>query len=141
MLFQDSYGFMWIGTNNGMLRYDGYNFRVFQPELNDSTALRGPRVVSIAEDHTHRMWVGTVDHGLHFFDRDRESFHQICLREETGSCAGDISVYALTAVHDTLWVGTDRGLIKYLLHDTTAQALYTHTSHETSLSHPFVRTL
>ncbi|MDX1477542.1 MAG: histidine kinase [Saprospiraceae bacterium] len=141
VLFQDSYGFMWIGTNNGMLRYDGYNFRVFQPELNDSTALRGPRVVSIAEDHTHRMWVGTVDHGLHFFDRDRESFHQVCLREETGSCDGDISVYALSAVHDTLWVGTDRGLVKYLLNDTTAQALFTHTSDKTSLSHPFVRTM
>src|SRR4051812_29154592 len=54
-IFRDHYGFMWIGTYNGLNRYDGTTFTVFENRWGDSSSLVNNHVTSIAEDHSNRI--------------------------------------------------------------------------------------
>lgn len=56
---QDSKGFMWFGTFDGLNRYDGYSFKVFRNRLGDSATLIDNRVTSVCEDGHNNIWVGT----------------------------------------------------------------------------------
>lgn len=56
---QDKVGFLWIGTANGLNRYDGYAFRQFFPKRNDSTSLSDGIVSVLFTDRKHQLWVGT----------------------------------------------------------------------------------
>ena len=56
-LFQDTRGFVWIGTAYGLNRYDGYRFRTFYSDPNDSTTLRNNYVDQIWEDNEGKLWL------------------------------------------------------------------------------------
>jgi signal transduction histidine kinase/ligand-binding sensor domain-containing protein/DNA-binding response OmpR family regulator len=58
-IYQDRYGFIWVGTYDGLNRYDGYSFKVFRHRLNDTSTLINNRVAAIAEDQENRLWIGT----------------------------------------------------------------------------------
>lgn len=66
-LLQDNYGFMWMGTYDGLNRYDGYGFKIFRNKWQDSTSLINNHVVAIKENDAHSIWVGTLK-GLSIFD-------------------------------------------------------------------------
>jgi signal transduction histidine kinase/ligand-binding sensor domain-containing protein/DNA-binding response OmpR family regulator len=72
--FQDSRGFLWFGTAEGLNRYDGYGFKVFRHVLNDSTSLGSNDILTIAEDATGNIWVGTRTRGLSILDRNTLKF-------------------------------------------------------------------
>ncbi|HWB91377.1 MAG TPA: two-component regulator propeller domain-containing protein, partial [Puia sp.] len=55
---QDHNGFLWIGTYDGLNRYDGYGFKVFHNIIGDSTSLSINTVYTIEEDQNRRIWVG-----------------------------------------------------------------------------------
>ena len=57
-IFQDHDGFMWIGTYDGLNRFDGYGCKVFRNIIGDSTSLRSNNVNCISEDANHNIWVG-----------------------------------------------------------------------------------
>ena len=56
-IFQDSKGFVWIATSYGLNRYDGYRFRTFYSDANDTTTLRNNYVNDIWEDYAGRLWL------------------------------------------------------------------------------------
>lgn len=70
---QDSRGFMWFGTDNGLCRFDGYTFKVFQTSAEDSTGLGSNYIYSLLEDSQRNFWIGT-DEGLFLYDPEEESF-------------------------------------------------------------------
>ena len=74
-LFQDRYGFIWVGCDEGLLRYDGQSFRVFRPPA-DSVSGTGTNfnVSSIIQDSSGRFWIGTFGSGLFTLDPRSESF-------------------------------------------------------------------
>ena len=74
-MIQDHLGFLWIGTQKGLVRYDGHDMVVYQPDPEDSTSLYGKHITALHEDHLGNLWVGTMD-GLNYFDRATESFAQ-----------------------------------------------------------------
>ena len=59
-IYQDSYGYMWIGTINGLQRYDGNRFVNYMADLNDPEALHSSWVSTIFEDSKHRFWIGAM---------------------------------------------------------------------------------
>ena len=65
---------MWIGTYDGLNRYDGYSFKVFRKEIGKENMLGTNLVSSITEDHEGNLWIGTDDDGIYYFDRDKETF-------------------------------------------------------------------
>ncbi|MCP4658373.1 MAG: hypothetical protein GY856_23410, partial [bacterium] len=70
---QDRHGFLWLATRNGLNRYDGYRFRVFQHDPQDPTSLSHNVVEELWVDRRGELWVGTLD-GLNRFDRAEERF-------------------------------------------------------------------
>jgi len=70
---QDSAGFLWIGTQDGLVRYDGYEMKVFRSNPEDSTSLSDNFITALSIDHEGDLWVGTRN-GLNYYDREKNGF-------------------------------------------------------------------
>src|SRR5215831_15604179 len=58
-LIQDERGFIWLGTPDGLNRFDGDNFFIYKKKQNDSTSLSSNEISALAEDSSHRIWIAT----------------------------------------------------------------------------------
>jgi signal transduction histidine kinase/ligand-binding sensor domain-containing protein/DNA-binding response OmpR family regulator len=67
-LFQDKKGLIWIGSRDGLTRYDGYEFKVYKNEASLNTSVSNSDIISIYEDGLGNLWLGTAN-GLFIFDR------------------------------------------------------------------------
>ena len=98
-LAQDTLGFLWVGTIDGLNRYDGTDFEVFRPAPFDTTTLRDTGIADLALTPEGTLWVATFDGGLHRYDPRRERFAQV---PEVGDDTESLSVGPSGA----LWVAT-----------------------------------
>jgi signal transduction histidine kinase/ligand-binding sensor domain-containing protein len=73
-VLQDHEGFVWLGTQDGLNRFDGYAFKVFRQDPRDSLSISDNYVNCVFEDSRGRLWVGTYNGGMNFYDRDRDAF-------------------------------------------------------------------
>lgn len=119
-LLQDSKGYIWVGTWNGLNRYDGYHVDVFYPELYDSTSISNREITALLESSDKRIWIGTSN-GLNVYNPKTNSFKKyefsnriLSLHEDE---AGNIwigtwedGVYCLnpTTGHKTHYLGTSK---------------------------------
>jgi ligand-binding sensor domain-containing protein len=105
-IFQDSRGFLWIGTQNGLNRYDGYTFKIFKHDPQDSTTISNNIIWKIFEDCSQNLWIGTAN-GLNKFDHATETFVRY-LHDANDSHS--LSDGIVKAIHEdrtgTLWIGT-----------------------------------
>ena len=67
-IIQDSKGFMWFGTQDGLNKYDGYDFTVFKPDPDIPTSLSHNQISFLYEDRNGMIWIGTTGGGLNRFD-------------------------------------------------------------------------
>lgn len=112
-IHQDSNGFMWFGTRNGLNRYDGYSFDVFTTKPNDTTSISDNHILSIAEDNSNNLWLGT-NSGINKLDlaTNKFKYYSSDIIGEKG--ISNISIYSLLFDNDNrLWVGTQNGLFLY----------------------------
>lgn len=72
-IFQDSRGFLWIGTQGGLNRYDGYSFKTYSPQGYNKNSISSNFITSIAEDKQGNLWVGTKN-GLNKFIFNEDKF-------------------------------------------------------------------
>ena len=72
-IFQDHLGFLWFGTNNGLVKYDGYKMTVYKEDIDDTTIFLGGYVYRFCEEENNNFWVGHSK-GLSLFDRTNEKF-------------------------------------------------------------------
>lgn len=114
-ILQDSEGFMWFGTIDGLNRYDGYNFEIYRPVLNDSTSISNNRINSMVEDTKGNLWIGTSN-GLNVFDKKLERFYRIPLHNQSskyvdqGEIINDVFFDAKTSL---IWIATKNGIVKF----------------------------
>ena len=73
---QDSEGFMWFGTNDGLTRYDGRNCKVFHHRPDDSTSLPDSRISGLSADAGGRLWVSTLN-GICYLNPDTRRFQRV----------------------------------------------------------------
>ncbi len=100
---QDREGFIWIVTQQGLNRFDGNQFRRFYFHPRDTLTLSSNVLKALAEDETGRLWIGTKNAGLVYFDKESESFHRL----NVGPLDENLSVNCLLWGKDgTLWIGT-----------------------------------
>src|SRR6185436_14521474 len=71
--YQDSQGFMWFGTEDGLNKYDGYSFEVYKSDPADKRTISNNIIRCIFEDTKQNLWVGT-DNGLNLYNRSNGSF-------------------------------------------------------------------
>ena len=117
-LAQDRAGFVWVGTQGGLARFDGYHFRSFLPNPSDPKALPDGYIRAMLPDANGGLWVGSSSNGLVHFDAATETFRT--WRPDRSGSKGprSASVDALVQSADgALWVGGDRGLSRF---DTAA---------------------
>lgn len=62
-ILQDSRGYIWIGTNDGLNKYNGYDIKIYKSNRNDENTIVSNHIMSIAEDKKGNIWVGT-DNGI-----------------------------------------------------------------------------
>src|SRR5512138_988433 len=73
-VFQDSKGYLWIGTQDGLNRYDGYSFHIYKHDPEDPNSLSHNSILAITEDKDGFLWIGTWGGGLNRFDPSTEKF-------------------------------------------------------------------
>ena len=110
VILQDSKGFMWFGTQEGLNRYDGYSFKVFLNDPQNPASLSHDVIHALLEDRSGILWVGTDGGGLNRFDPTDGTFtHFVSDPADPGSLSGDRVRCVFEDSAGTLWVGTDGG--------------------------------
>lgn len=82
-IFQDHKGFIWLGTYDGLSRYDGYGFKVFRNKLTDTSSIPHNYIYAIAEDAKHQIWVGTGQ-GIGIYSHLTADFHPAYYKAANG---------------------------------------------------------
>ena len=110
-IMQDSRGFLWFATQDGLNRYDGYQFRIFySKEKPDSTSITNTWINWIAEDKDGYIWIGTSGGGLNCYDPKTELFeHYMHDPNNPKSLGNDRVLTVFIDSHNIVWVGTDGG--------------------------------
>ena len=112
-IMQDSYGFMWFGTKDGLNRYDGYHFIIYRHDGADSNSLSDNYVQHIYEDSKGRLWVATANRGIDLFNRETETFLHINHDTDKKNMLSENWVeFMVEDRNGALWVDTDKGLSK-----------------------------
>ncbi len=135
-IIQDMRGFMWLGTGNGLNRFDGYRLRIYLNETEDPNSLSNSTVSFLFEDSKKRLWVGT-EGGLNLYRRDTDDFARFA--EPSLKVKGAVGVPGLGPVirciaedrAGSLWIACDSGLLRFN-GDTYQSVLFTHDPHNSS---------
>jgi two-component system sensor histidine kinase ChiS len=107
-ILQDSRGLMWFGTEDGLNRYDGYNFTIYKRDPADLHSLSANTIRVIYEDAAGMLWIGTDGGGLSRFDHRIEQFTQYRHDPDNPDSLSSDTVTAIYAdASGMLWVGTD----------------------------------
>jgi len=114
-VFQDSSGFLWIGTHIGLLRYDGYRITQYYPNARDKTTISDYNVFSISEDPDGNIWTASIDGGISRFNRATERFSNFRHDpDDPDSLVSDDVWTVYTAPSGDMWIGTwGGGLNRY----------------------------
>ncbi len=125
-IYQDSKGYMWFGSFNGLYKYDGYNFKIYKTNSEDANSLIGNDIAYIHEDSYGKLWIGTSQ-GLCFYNRNLDNFSRSLTTIKTGNTFTIKN--RVNTIHSdtfsTLWVGTDNGLFQ-LVHNNDAYDVSLH---------------
>lgn len=107
-MVQEADGFLWISTQSGLVRWDGYRFRFFRPSLTAQDSLPDGVVQVLHRDRRGKVWIGTPSRGLAGYEPAHDRFVSV------GPGADGLSHAGVNAIADAadggLWIGTDGGL-------------------------------
>ncbi|WP_372643302.1 two-component regulator propeller domain-containing protein [Ancylomarina sp.] len=109
-IFQDSKGFMWFGTEDGLNRYDGHHFTIFRSKSNNENSISFKWIEKIFEDSRGKLWFAS-QRGLTHFDRETEKFTQFTtLSDPERRISNDTITQIFEDDRNKLWLGTNNGL-------------------------------
>ena len=110
-IFQDSRGYLWIGTQDGLNRYDGYTFKIFKHDPDDPNSISHNSILAIAEDKDGSLWIGTWGGGLNRYDPSTEKFTRYLNDPNDPSSLSDGTITSIKQdSKGSLWVATLGGL-------------------------------
>ncbi len=111
--YQDEAGWIWVGTNRGLCRFDGESFKTYLLSYNDPET-ESSNINCIYEDKQSRLWIGTEEAGLVLYNRELDNFTYYFHTDSCNNCISSNKVHSITA--DTmgyLWLGTENGLNRF----------------------------
>ena len=113
-IVQDTIGFLWFATQDGLNRYDGRRFKVFRSVRKDSSSLPANYISSLVVSNKGTLWIGTYTRGLCHFDPLTESFVRWICPEHKDRYLNELVIRSLC--EDTsgcLWMGTTAGVVTF----------------------------
>lgn len=111
LIRQDSAGFMWLSTHEGLVRYDGLGMKVFRHDPDDSTSLSISHVWSAILNPDGTIWLGTGGGGLNLYLPETETFIRFEHDPKDENTISNNYIRSLWKdIDGTLWIGTDNGL-------------------------------
>ncbi len=112
-ILQDEQGFMWFATENGLCRYDAYNYKIYQHDPLDTNSLPNNNVLCLLEDRNNNLWIGT-SYGLCVLDKYTGEITRFFNESENHQSLWDNSVNDLIQDRKgNIWIGTSKGLNIY----------------------------
>lgn len=112
-VIQDTQGFMWFGTQFGLVKYDGYRTIVYRNDPHDVTTI-GDNYISALYTHPDgTLWIGTQS-GLSRYNRQDNHFNNFPRRDKNGIPSGNYRIFAIASDGaQGLWLATDYGLMHF----------------------------
>jgi len=111
-ILQDHNGLIWIGTEDGLNKYDGYGFTIYKHKNEDKTSLSHSQVNALLEDENHNLWVGTSG-GLNVMDAITGKFSRFNLSTVHADENRDFISSLIKDSDNNIWIGTYDGLKMY----------------------------
>lgn len=74
-IHRDTYGFLWLGTEDGLTRFDGSSYKAYRYDANAEHGLQTNHITSLCEDSKGRIWIGTNGGGLSYYDRNLDQIY------------------------------------------------------------------
>lgn len=114
-ILQDSQGFMWFGTKDGLNMYDGYKFTIYRNSLKDSFSISNNNIKCIIEDKAGNLWIGTWGGGINMFNPLTGKFtHYKFEKQNTSGLNNNFITALMEDKEGNIWIGTDDGGVNKL---------------------------
>lgn len=111
-ILQDETGYIWLGTGNGISRFDGYEFKNYINIKNDPDSIGPGPAADLFIDHKGRLWIAVFSSGLYLYNSDRDNFkHYKHIPDDINSISSNVPVSIGEDSKGFIWVSTvDNGL-------------------------------
>ena len=107
---EDDQGYIWVGTRNGLNRYDGLNFEIYEPVFGDSTSLANPFIFKILKSRSGGIWLGTMG-GLSHFIEERDHFENFEHSPDDPYSLPKSAIFSIVESSDSLlWLASNKGV-------------------------------
>ncbi|MDD2279173.1 MAG: two-component regulator propeller domain-containing protein [Bacteroidales bacterium] len=127
-IIQDHKGFLWMATEDGLNRYDGYTFKVYTYKEGVEGTISNSRVISLLEDSKHRLWIGTIGGGLNRYLWETDTFIAYKHTDsDTTSLSNDMAMTLCEDVSGKIWIGTAGGGLNLFDPETETFKVYMNT--------------
>jgi ligand-binding sensor domain-containing protein len=104
---QDQEGYMWFGTKDGLNKYDGYRFIVFQNEPNNQNSISSNYISELFTDKNGKLWIGTEDGIVNIYNVETQSFQRIQLPITKTKSKNSEAISSIAQDKDgNIWIGT-----------------------------------
>jgi signal transduction histidine kinase/ligand-binding sensor domain-containing protein/CheY-like chemotaxis protein len=121
-ILQDRQGFIWIGTQDGLNRYDAYEFKPYRHAAYNENSLSGNFITSLHQDQRGYIWVGTYGYGLNRFDPVSGQFKRYAHDPDNPASLAHQTVWDMSEDRDGyLWLATSAGLNRFNPRDENFQ--------------------
>ncbi len=122
---QDKFGQIWIGTENGLNRFDGHQFTFFLNNPSDDKSISNNLIFGLDSDQEGIIWVGT-DFGLNAYDPSTNTFTSFKQSEDLASLSNNHIRSIFVDRNNSVWVGTEDGLNLFNRNDSTFKRFTDH---------------
>ncbi len=113
-ILQDHKGFIWIGTDHGLNRFDGYSFQTYLKDRNDPGSLYNDMITALFEDDEGRLWIGNTSEegGLQIYNKEKDNFTRVLPHPDIHLDNGQNNIRAIMQDSSgNIWLGTNNGIL------------------------------
>lgn len=114
-IFQDADGYLWFGTRNGANQYNGYEFRVYQNEVNNESTLSDNNIRGFAQDEAKNIWIAT-SYGVNVIDYQSKAIKRFYPRIINPDCPSNLVMSFLRHADGSLYMSSSRYLLRCNAH-------------------------